>query len=80
MLEKKGSSNLLEQQQLLAPVLKLLADYNLVILGDREFHSIHLSNWLEQENKLAKNQINFAFRQKKEYLYWSRRWSNVSFK
>jgi hypothetical protein len=65
MLEKKGSSNLLEQQQLLAPVLKLLADYNLVILGDREFHSIHLSNWLEQENKLAKNQINFAFRQKK---------------
>jgi hypothetical protein len=41
MLDKKGSSNLLEQQQLLIPVLKLLADYNLVILGDREFHSIH---------------------------------------
>ena len=46
-------------------MLNILNNYNLVILGDREFHSIHLAHWLQLENNRRKNQINFAFRQKK---------------
>jgi hypothetical protein len=36
-LNKLGSSNLAEQQQVLTPVLQLLKSYKIVILGDREF-------------------------------------------
>ncbi|NJL81933.1 MAG: transposase [Chloroflexaceae bacterium] len=59
-LEKRGASNLAEQQALLRPVLKLLNEYNLVILGDREFHSIKLAKWLKSRR------VSFVFRQKKD--------------
>ena len=62
LLEKKGASNLSEQQALIQPVLCLLKEYELVILGDREFHSVKLAYWLKQKNK--KQKLFFAFRQK----------------
>jgi hypothetical protein len=37
LLDKKGSSNIHEQQALIAPVLELLSDYEIIILGDREY-------------------------------------------
>ena len=64
VLEKKGSSNIREQIALIRPVLKLFSHYEVVILGDREFHGVELSYWLKQKNKKAKNSIYFAFREK----------------
>ena len=43
LLDKHGASNLVEQQQVLCPVIRLLKRYKLVILGSREFHSIELA-------------------------------------
>ena len=62
LLDKKGASNLSEQQALIKPVLRLLKNYELVIIGDREFHSVKLAYWLKQKGE--KQQIFFAFRQK----------------
>lgn len=45
-LDKKGSSNLSEQQKVLTKSLDLLSEYVLVVLGDREFCSTKLGNWL----------------------------------
>jgi hypothetical protein len=59
-LEKKGASKLTEQQALIRPVLRLLKRYDLVILGDREFHSVELAKWL-----LSKKAY-FVLRQKKD--------------
>ena len=58
VLDKAGSSNLAEQQALLRPVLRLLKGYELVVIGDREFRSVELANWLEQKN------VAYVFRQK----------------
>jgi len=58
-LDKKGASNFWEQKALFKPVLKLLKAYQLIILGDREFHSLKLANWLE------KQKVGFVLRQKK---------------
>jgi Transposase DDE domain. len=49
LLDKKGSSNINEQQALIAPVLELLSDYEIIILGDREFGSVKLASWLCQK-------------------------------
>jgi hypothetical protein len=43
LLDKQGASNLAQQQQVLRPVIRLLKKYKLVIIGDREFHSIELA-------------------------------------
>jgi len=59
LLDKKGASNFREQQALLKPVIKLLKSYQLIILGDREFHSVKLANWLDQQ------EVRFVLRQKK---------------
>ena len=64
VLNKRGSSNLSEQQAIIKPVLRLLKKYELVILGDREFHGVELSYWLKNQNKKSPNQIYFIFRQK----------------
>jgi len=58
ILSKRGSSNLREQQALIRPVLQLFKEYSILLLGDREFHSIKLANWL------ASKRINFVLRQK----------------
>lgn len=63
ILNKKGSSNLAEQKQVLDPVIRLFKDYNIVILGDREFCSVKLAHWLQKMDVL------FALRLKKnEYI------------
>jgi Transposase DDE domain len=62
VLNKKGSSNLAEQQAIIKPVLRLLKQYELVILGDREFHGVELSYWLKTQKSSQK--IYFIFRQK----------------
>lgn len=58
-LPKIGSSSLAEQQALLRPVIRLLRGSEIIVVGDREFRSVELANWLEQQN------VYFAFRQKK---------------
>ena len=49
-LDKRGCSNLAEQQALLRPAIRILKGYDYVVLGDREFHSVQLANWLKQQN------------------------------
>ena len=48
MLDKKGCSDLSEQQQIIRPALELLSNYQIVLLGDREFRGVHLAAWLTQ--------------------------------
>jgi hypothetical protein len=43
LLDKRGSSNLSEQQALISPILELLQDYEIIIIGDREFSSVKLA-------------------------------------
>lgn len=50
LLDKRGQSNLAEQQAVLTPVFELFADYALVLLGDREFHGIAFASWLRQQS------------------------------
>ena len=59
ILNKQGSSNLAEQKRVLEPVIRLLKDYMIVVLGDREFCSVKLANWLQEEA------VGFALRLKK---------------
>jgi len=61
--DKRGSSNLTEQKALLSPVLRLLKGYEVIVLGDREFRSVRLAQWLDVQG------VYFALRQKKIYLY-----------
>lgn len=56
LLDKQGQSNLDEQKSVIAPVLRLLHGYRLVLLGDREFHSIALAAWC------VRQRIDFVFR------------------
>lgn len=49
-LPKKGSSNLAQPKTVLPPVLRLLKHAQIVVVGDREFHSIEreLLAWGEE--------------------------------
>lgn len=62
LLDKKGSSNICEQKALIIPVLELLSDYKIIILGDREFGSIKLADWL------CEKKVKFIFRVKRRYI------------
>jgi hypothetical protein len=68
ILDKKGSSNLAEQQALIRPIIKLLNKYHIILIGDREFHSIELATWLKKEKNKGKK-IDFALRQKQGTFY-----------
>ena len=59
ILNKKGNSNLAEQKQVIEPVIRLFKDYSIVFLGDREFCSVRLGNWLQEQK------VFFAVRLKK---------------
>jgi len=51
LLDHKGNSNLESQQAVLGRVLSQLENYQTVVLGDREFCSVELARWLnEQKN------------------------------
>jgi hypothetical protein len=58
LLDKRGCSNLCEQKALITPVLELLSDYKVIVLGEREFGSVNLASWLCQR------QVKFIFRVK----------------
>ncbi|MBE9229079.1 IS4 family transposase [Phormidium sp. LEGE 05292] len=58
LLDKKGACNFTEQKQVLRPVIRLLSKYKLVIIGDREFPSIELAQWLHRQD------LGFVLRQK----------------
>jgi len=47
-LGKKGCSNLADQQKVLEPLLEWSQDYHCCVVGDREFHSVQLANWLSE--------------------------------
>jgi hypothetical protein len=49
LLEKKGASELREQQIVLQPVIKLFKAHKLLIIGDQEFHSVELAHWLHRQ-------------------------------
>ncbi|PSB11624.1 IS4 family transposase [Pleurocapsa sp. CCALA 161] len=62
LLAKKGSSNFYEQVATIRPILKLLKDYKLVVIGDREYRSTALALWL------TKKKIDFILRLNKNTL------------
>jgi hypothetical protein len=57
-LSKRGCSNLGEQKALIRPLLRLFKGARILLLGDREFHSVKLANWLQSKR------IDFGLRQK----------------
>lgn len=60
ILEHSGNSNLATQKRLLTTVLHLFKKYPVLVLGDREFHSPKLADWLDSKG------VSFALRQKKD--------------
>ncbi len=62
LLPKLGSSNLTEQQKILSPVIAILKDYKICVLGDREFCSVKLAKYLQSKDvyfclRLKKNEF-----------------------
>ncbi|NEQ11003.1 MAG: IS4 family transposase, partial [Moorea sp. SIO4E2] len=49
LIPKFGSSNFSEQKQLISNIIGLFDNYQLVILGDREFCSVKLAKWLDTQ-------------------------------
>lgn len=52
LLPKLGSSNFFEQTKLIFQVLPLFKEYESILLGDREFCSVELANWLSEQGLL----------------------------
>lgn len=63
LLESIGNSDLNTQKRLLKTVLPLFKNYRVLVLGDREFHSPKLAEWLDQRG------VSFALRQKKDFHF-----------
>ena len=59
LLPHIGNSNFEEQESVLSPILSRFKDYQIVVLGNREFCSLDLAKWL------AVSQIEFCLRLKK---------------
>lgn len=59
LLPKLGSSNLQEQKAALSQVIPGFKNYKVCLLGDREFCSVKLANWLWEQN------LSFCLRLKK---------------
>ncbi|GAA6623030.1 hypothetical protein NUACC26_088550 [Scytonema sp. NUACC26] len=62
LLPKLGSSNIDEQKLIISQVLPVFKNYKICLLGDREFCSIKLANWLREQNasfclRLKKNEF-----------------------
>ena len=62
LLAKLGSSNIDEQKTALSQVLPLFKNYKVCVLGDREFCSVKLANWLREKSvyfclRLKKNEF-----------------------
>lgn len=48
-LPHKGNSSFTQQQAVIQTVLPLLKDYQVTVLGDREFCSVELGQWLDKQ-------------------------------
>jgi len=59
LLPHIGNSNQEEQESVLSSVLGIFNDYQIVVLGDREFCSVDLATWLQARN------VGFCLRLKK---------------
>ena len=72
LLPKLGNSNFESQTTNLQIVLPLFSEYKVIVLGDREFCSVDLGNWLREKG------VSFCLRLKKnhcietENLVWQR--------
>jgi hypothetical protein len=72
LLPKLGNSNFESQTTNLQQVLPLFSEYKVIVLGDREFCSVDLGNWLREKG------VSFCLRLKKnhcietEHLVWQR--------
>ena len=72
LLPKLGNSTFESQTTNLQQVLPLFSEYKLIVLGDREFCSVDLANWLKEKG------VSFCLRLKKnlcietEHLVWQR--------
>ena len=72
LLPKLGNSNFESQSTNLQQVLPLFSEYKVIVLGDREFCSVDLANWLKEKG------VSFCLRLKKnlcietEHLVWQR--------
>jgi hypothetical protein len=62
LLPKLGSSNFDEQTRILCQAFPLFQDYKICVLGDREFCSVNLANWLRERN------VYFCLRLKKNHF------------
>ena len=62
LLPKLGSSNFDEQTRILCQAFPLFEDYKICVLGDREFCSVNLANWLRERN------VYFCLRLKKNHF------------
>jgi hypothetical protein len=51
----------------LRPVIKLFKSYQIVIVGDREFHSVELADWVDRQG------VKFVLRQKKDTSFRQKR-------
>ncbi len=51
-LPKLGSSNFAEQTKFISQILPLFKKYKTILLGDREFCSVELANWLREQELL----------------------------
>ncbi|TRU99388.1 MAG: hypothetical protein EWV75_05295 [Microcystis wesenbergii Mw_QC_S_20081001_S30D] len=58
ILDKKGSSNLEEQQRVLGKILTVLSGHKILVLGDRKFCSVSFVKWLQKQS------LYFCLRQK----------------
>ena len=63
VLKQVGNSDLKTQKRLLNTVLTLFKNYPVLVLGDREFHSPKLAEWLDERG------VSFALRQKKDFHF-----------
>jgi hypothetical protein len=63
VLKPVGNSDLKTQKRLLNTVLPLFKNYPVLVLGDREFHSPKLAEWLDERG------VSFALRQKKDFHF-----------
>jgi len=72
LLPNLGNSNFESQTTNLQQVLPLFSEYKVIVLGDREFCSVDLANWLREKG------VSFCLRLKKnhcietEHLVWQR--------
>jgi len=72
LLPKLGNSNFEVQSTNLEQVLSLFSEYKVIVLGDREFCSVDLGNWLKEKG------VSFCLRLKKnhcieiEHSVWKR--------